>query len=42
VGGSDTNEFFNGYIGELLYYQRVLTPTERSAVVGYLRGKWAI
>jgi hypothetical protein len=42
VAGSEIGETFNGYIGEIIYYQRVLTPPEIVSVVSYLRPKWGI
>jgi hypothetical protein len=30
----------NGYIGEMLFYERCLSPTERAAVESYLLDKW--
>lgn len=42
VAGSEIDENFNGYIGEIIYYQRVLTPPEIASVVSYLRPKWGI
>jgi hypothetical protein len=42
VAGSEIGENFNGYIGEIIYYQRVLTPPEIASVVSYLRPKWGI
>jgi hypothetical protein len=34
--------FFNGYIGEIIAYNRVLTVSERKRVEGYLGKKWGI
>ena len=34
--------FFNGYIGEIIIFSRVLTAEERKAVEGYLGKKWNI
>ena len=33
---------WSGYIGEILVYQSVLTPTQRQSVEGYLAWKWGI
>ena len=42
VAGSEVNENFNGYIGEVIYYQRVLPPSEITTVVSYLQRKWGM
>ena len=42
AAGSEVNENFNGYIGEVIYYQRVLPPSEITTVVSYLQRKWGI
>jgi hypothetical protein len=43
VGASDSaGEYINGPIGEILYYQTVLTPYNRQKVEGYLAWKWGI
>jgi len=42
VGGSDAHEHSNGYMGEILYYDRALTNLERDEVVVYLRTEWGI
>lgn len=43
VGASDfAGEYINGPIGEILYYQTVLTPYNRQKVEGYLAWKWGI
>jgi len=34
--------FFNGYIGEIIAYNRVLTTDERKKVEGYLAWKWGL
>jgi hypothetical protein len=34
--------FFNGYMGEIIAYNRVLTTAERKSVEGYLGKKWGI
>ncbi len=40
VGRSDFGEGSNAAIGELLYYDRALSDSERAIVVTYLRAKW--
>jgi len=42
AGSENGNENLNGYIGEVIYYQRVLSASEIAAVVSYLRKKWGI
>lgn len=34
--------FYNGYIGELMWFNRALTPTEITQVEGYLSAKWGV
>jgi hypothetical protein len=42
VGGFPPGGYaMNGYIGDLLIYERALTLTERDDVQGYLEAKWA-
>lgn len=42
IGRSDGGELFNSHIGEILYYNRVLTDVERQYVESYLTNKWKI
>ena len=43
VGRSDlASEAINSYIYEIVYYQRVLTTTERQQAEGYLAAKWGL
>jgi len=43
VGRSENGgEPFNGYVSEVLYFQTVLSSTQISTVVAYLRAKWNI
>ena len=45
VGNDDTGNavsFANSVIGEILYYQRVLTQTEINTVQGYVAWKWGL
>ena len=36
------NEFFRGYLCEVLVFDRVLTAAENASMVAYLNSKWAI
>src|SRR5262249_55164001 len=40
--GSAGGNYFNGQIAELLVFSRAVTATERSAIEGYLLGKYQI
>lgn len=40
VGTSDNNEASNAAIGELVYFNRALTASERDAVIAHLRALW--
>lgn len=40
--GTTTQNRFNGLIGEILLYKRLLTSTERASVQQYLAAKWGI
>jgi len=42
IGRSDGNEACNSYIGEVIYYQAVLTTTQRELIEGYLAWKWGL
>lgn len=44
VGADDSgsNNFLNGYLGEIMIWTRTLTATEISQVEGYLATKWGI
>jgi len=42
IGRSDTNELYNGYISEIIYYQTVLTLSQRKTIEGYLAWKWGL
>jgi hypothetical protein len=42
VGRSDYAESYNGYICELIYYNTVLTTSQRQEVEGYLAWKWGL
>ncbi len=41
-GRSDLSWFFDGYISEVIYYNRFLKTSERQDVENYLSKKWAI
>jgi len=41
-GGTSQNEFWNGYISEVILYNRTLSITERQVIEGYLAWKWGI
>jgi hypothetical protein len=40
--GIPTSNFFTGYIGEIIMYNRPLSNSEKNSVISYLRQKWAI
>lgn len=45
IGCSDNSasggtEYFNGYLGELMYFQRVLTSYEQNVLITTLKAKW--
>jgi hypothetical protein len=42
VGDDEFGEFFAGNIGEIIVYERKLTPTEQQQVEAYLRVKWGL
>jgi hypothetical protein len=42
LGTSDSNEQSNAAIGEVLYFDRALSDTERDMVVAYLTARWGI
>lgn len=42
IGRSDVGENCNSFIGEIVYYNRVLTTTERQDLEGYLAWKWGL
>jgi len=42
VGLSSTNEAINSNIGEIIYYQRVLSTDEIQKIEGYLGKKWGL
>jgi hypothetical protein len=42
IGRSDANENCNSFIGEIVYYNRVLTTAERQELEGYLAWKWGL
>ncbi len=44
VGGGylTNNEFSDAVIGEVVIYNRILTPTERASVETYLATKWGV
>jgi len=41
IGVSDSNEKLNSYIGEEMYWQRLLSTTEQNNVMSYLYLKWS-
>jgi hypothetical protein len=42
IGRSDVGENCNSFIGEIVYYNRVLSTQERQRVEGYLAWKWGL
>jgi hypothetical protein len=40
IGSSDAPEYFQGYIGEVMYFQRVLTSYEQNVLLTSLKAKW--
>lgn len=43
IGGNSINNiYFNGYIGEIIVFNRVLKTEERKAVEAYLGKKWNV
>jgi hypothetical protein len=42
IGRSDAGEACNSLLGEILYYNKVLSTTERQQVEGYLAWKWGL
>lgn len=43
VGTRDqAGEKFGGYVGEILFYRRALSASERSSVLNYLASKWGV
>ena len=40
IGKSQNNEASNAYIGELVYFDRALSDTDRDAVLNYLEASW--
>jgi hypothetical protein len=42
VGRETGGDYFKGYIGEILIYQKALSSSERQEVEEYLMGKWKI
>jgi len=38
--GGDTNGWDNMTIGEMITYERILSPTERAQITSYLQAKW--
>jgi hypothetical protein len=42
IGRSDVAENCNSYIGEILYYNRACSSSERQQVEGYLAWKWGL
>jgi hypothetical protein len=42
IGRSDGAENCNSFIGEIVYYNRVLTTPERQELEGYLAWKWGL
>jgi hypothetical protein len=40
VGVSDASEYFQGYLGEMMYFQRVLTSYEQNVLLTSLKAKW--
>jgi hypothetical protein len=41
IGVSDSNEKINSYIGEEMYWQRLLSTTEQNNIMSYLYLKWS-
>jgi len=42
VGTSETNEASNAYIGEVVYYNKVLSENELNKLLSYLTSKWKL
>ena len=42
VGGVGQGQYWKGYVGEIIVYNRVLSDTERQYIEGYLAWKWAL
>jgi hypothetical protein len=42
IGRSDVGENCNSFLGEIVYYNRVLTTQERQQLEGYLLWKWGL
>jgi hypothetical protein len=43
IGGTPgSGQFINGYIGEIIIYQGVLSTTQRQQIEGYLALKWGL
>ena len=42
IGGSIGQLLFNGDIGEIIIFDRELSPTERTSIEAYLSNKWGI
>jgi hypothetical protein len=40
LGWNNSNQFWNGLVGEILIYNSVLTTKQRQVVEGYLAWKW--
>ena len=43
IGGDIVNGiYFNGYVGEIIIFDRVLKAEERTSVTSYLAKKWSV
>lgn len=42
VGGAQTQASIDGSIGEIIFFQRIVSSAEREMVEGYLAHKWGI
>jgi len=42
ISGGSSNQSWNGYVGDILIYNQVLTTAQRQQVEGYLAYKWGL
>jgi hypothetical protein len=42
LGGISALEPYRGWVGEMLVFSRILSTSERDAILAYLRQKWAV
>jgi streptogramin lyase len=40
VGTNETNNYCNSYIGEIIYYNKVLSGGEQTKIISYLTSRW--